>query len=406
MNPGPSTTIHNLRPLVPTVYLPAVLFGIGQGAIAPIVVLSARELGASVGTASLIVALLGLGQLIGDLPAGAFASRVGERRAMILSVILIALALMCCIAATALWMLGAAIAIVGTASAVWGIARHTYLTEVVPYQLRARAMSTLGGSQRIGTFIGPFLGAAAMHAMGTDGAYWIHVTTAVIAAVLVAVLREPVPTRTSSGMHQHDEEDSKGTLGVLAQHFPVFATLGSGILMVGAVRASRQVVIPLWAESIGLGPTTTSIIFGLAGAIDMAMFYPAGKAMDRLGRVWVAVPFMVIMGLSHLLLPLTYSAATLLCVALLMGFGNGMGSGIVMTLGADASPAVGRARFLGGWRLCADLGNAGGPLLISGITVAAALAPAIVTMGLISFAGAAALKRWIPHKTELAAKRN
>ena len=44
-----------------------------------------------------------------------------------------------------------------------------------------------------------------------------------------------------------------------------------------------------------------------------------------------------------------------------MGLGNGISAGVVMTLGADVAPAESRTQFLGGWRLCADLGNAGGP---------------------------------------------
>ena len=59
-----------------------------------------------------------------------------------------------------------------------------------------------------------------------------------------------------------------------------------------------------------------------------------------------------------------------------MGLGNGISAGIVMTLGADASPSKARAQFLAGWRLCSDLGNAAGPLLISAISAVATLAVA------------------------------
>ncbi|MEK8227717.1 hypothetical protein NKG05_18850 [Oerskovia sp. M15] len=38
------------------------------------------------------------------------------------------------------------------------------------------------------------------------------------------------------------------------------------------------------------------MIFGLSGAVDMLLFYPAGKIMDRMGRLWVAVPCMVVLG--------------------------------------------------------------------------------------------------------------
>ena len=106
----------------------------------------------------------------------------------------------------------------------------------------------------------------------------------------------------------------------------------------------------------------------------MLLFYPAGSVMDRLGRKWVAVPSMFVLGLAHLLLPLTHSTVTLTAVALLMGVGNGLGAGVIMTLGADASPPVGRAQFLGAFRLFADTGNGAGPLLLAGATALLGLA--------------------------------
>ena len=63
-----------------------------------------------------------------------------------------------------------------------------------------------------------------------------------------------------------------------------------------------------------------------------------------------------------------------------MGVGNGLGAGVIMTLGADASPPVGRAQFLGAFRLFADTGNGAGPLLLAGATALLGLAPAIVVM--------------------------
>jgi len=86
--------------------------------------------------------------------------------------------------------------------------------------------------------------------------------------------------------------------------------------------------------------------------------------MDRLGRRAVAVPAMVIMGTCFGLLPLTSSVVGVAVDALALGFGNGISSGVVLTLGADASPAAGRNHFLAGWRLTTGLGQAAGPLLV------------------------------------------
>ena len=95
-------------------------------------------------------------------------------------------------------------------------------------------------------------------------------------------------------------------------------------------------------------------------------------------------------------MPLTSSPVSIGAVAALMGLGNGLSAGIVMTLGADASPSIGRAQFLGGWRLCSDLGNAGGPLIISAVSAVATLAVAAYVMGLIALAGSGWLIKWVP----------
>lgn len=382
-----------LLKIAPAVYLPALLYGIGQGAIAPVVALSATHLGASVAVAGLVVAAAGLGQVVGDIPAGALTNRIGERNAMLGATGLVALALAACLLVTNVWGLAIAIGCTGLAGAVWGLARQAYLSEAVPIELRARALSTLGGVQRIGSFIGPFLGAGAMKFLGTDGAYWVHLIAALLACTVLLSLPD-VEGRTRGSRPIAAES----TWGVIRDHFPVLRTLGVGALLVGAVRASRQVVVPLWALHIGLDAQTTSIIFGLSGAVDMLLFYPAGSVMDRMGRKWVAVPSMLVLGFAHLLLPLTHTTGTLTAVALLMGVGNGLGAGVIMTLGADASPPVGRAQFLGAFRLFADTGNGAGPLLLAGASALLGLGPAIVIMAGTGWAAATAMHRWIPKR--------
>ena len=374
-----------------SVYGPTLLFSVGQGAVYPIVALSALELGASVGTASLVVAVLGLGQVLGNLPAGWLAQRLGERRAMVASTALTAPALAACIVAPSVWVLALAIFAAGVAGAVWGLARQSYLTEMVPLHLRARALSTLGGVNRIGMFVGPFLGAVATSFIGIDGAYGLYAMTALMAVGLLVLLPEPAARGVA-------EAPARPTLrAVVVEHAKVLRTLGVACLFVQAVRQARLSVLPLWAASIGLSASETSLVFGLAGAVDMLLFYPAGSVMDRFGRAWIGVPSMLVMGLAHALLPLTSSFWSFTAVALVMGVGNGMGSGLVMTLGADASPSSGRPVFLGAWRLVSDTGAAAGPLTVSAVAAVATLGVASLTIALVGGAAALALHRYTPH---------
>lgn len=381
-----------LRSVAVPAYLPALLYGTGQGAVAPVVALTARELGASVGVAGLVVALLGVGQILGDVPAGAIASRIGEKRAMLLSVVVASGALVACLSATRVATLALAVLVLGSANSVFGLARQAFLTDVIPAHLRARALSTLGGTLRVGAFVGPFVAAPVIGVLGTDGAYVVHLVVAAAVAVVLLTLREP----------EHLSHAARGgepvPIGeVIRANTRVLRTLGVSGLLIGAVRASRQVVVPLWAQSLGLDPVATSVVYGLSGVVDALLFYPSGRVMDLRGRAAVAVPSMLVLGVAHLLLPLTGGEKALVAVALLMGVGNGMGSGVVMTLAADVSPARGRPEFLGVWRIFHDGGMAGGPLLLSAVAGLAGLAPAVLAMGAVGLVSSGLLARWIPR---------
>ncbi len=372
---------------------PSVLFGIGNGAILPVIALSAIDLGASPAMSGLIVALIGFGSLAGNIPAALTTSRHGERRSLIGASALSVLALILCLVASHAAILALGVLIMGLATSVFYLARQTYLIEAVPVYMRARAFSTLGGTQRIGMFIGPFAAAALMHFMGLAGAYWI----AIVALTAAGVLSFAIPELEAQPRTRDSATPKPGMASIAHAHRKVFLTLGSGILLIGAMRASRQIAIPLWADNIGLSPTATAIVFGLVSAMDMLVFYPAGKVMVQYGRLWVALPCTIVLGLSLLAIPLTHGLVSFVLVSILMGFGNGIGSGIVMTLGADASPAVGRTEFLGIWRFIADVGTSAGPFCLSGITALVSLGAGIAATGVFGFVAAAIFWHGLPH---------
>ena len=124
----------------------------------PILALRARELGADVSTAALIVALMGIGSLFASLPAGALVARIGERRVLT-------------VGAPGRRRDGVGRPHrVGPRAGRRGHPQRDDLDGVPdgaaglhdrrgPDAYRARAMSTLGGSMRVGVLIGPLLGA-------------------------------------------------------------------------------------------------------------------------------------------------------------------------------------------------------------------------------------------------------
>ena len=73
-------------------------------------------------------------------------------------------------------------------------------------------------------------------------------------------------------------------------------------------------------------------------------------------------------------------------------------------LGAAVAPPASRSQFLGVWRLCADSGSAGGPLVVSAAAALGSLAAGIATMGALGVAAAAALLRWVPRYSPYATR--
>jgi MFS family permease len=185
---------------------------------------------------------------------------------------------------------------------------------------------------------------------------------------------------------------------VLVAHRRVLGTLGVSALVMGASRASRTAVLPLWADHIGLDATTTSLLFGVGAAVDVALSYPAGRWMDLRGRRPVAVGSLAAFAAAHVALPLTGTVLTLGLVAVLMGVANGLSNGLIMTLGADSAPDDGRAEFLGAFRLCHDTGALAGPLVLAAVTAVATLGLGSIALGALSALGAGGMARWVPRR--------
>lgn len=389
--------------------LPTLLFSIGEGAIIPIIPAVAGDLGATLALAGFISAMLLVGHLLGDIPSGAVVARIGERTAMIAASGIAAVGLF-----TAVWapnpiVLAAGILLVGVAAAAFGLARHAFMTSFVPAQYRARALSTLGGTHRLGMFLGPFLGAGLIHVTGSaSSAFWVHIVGTFGAAIALIVFPDPGSAfgspasrgRRNPGEHEVEQE-AVGLFRTIAANRRVLLTLGSGAALVSALRQARQVVLPLWAVSIGLGDTTTSLVIGIAGAVDFSLFFIGGWIMDRFGRLWTAVPSLLGLGAGHLALAFTHdldgAVGWFVGIAMFLALANGLGAGILMTLGADLADPANPAPFLGAWRFDNDVGGAAAPLGVAALTALVSLPFAVGVIGVLGFVGAVLLRVFVPR---------
>ncbi|WP_439937381.1 MFS transporter [Nocardia sp. N13] len=386
-----TATEFRFRDIWLVAYGPSIVSAIGHGAMMPVLALRARDLGADVSTAAAIVALIGMGQLVASLPAGALVARVGERRALVGAGFLDAVAMAFAALTDSVAALAAAVLLSGVCWTLFLIARQGFMIDVVPVSHRARAMSLLGGSYRVGVLVGPLIGAGLIRLTDLTSVFWLGAAMSVCASLLAATMpdlgEEKRAATKASGGHLP-------VWTVISSHRRVLATLGTAVVILGMSRSLRLSLLPLWADHLGLSASTTSLIFAGAAALDVAFMWPGGWLMDTRGRMVVALPVVLSMAVASLLLPLATATWSVALVMALIACGNGLGSGIVMTLGADAAPAEGRPQFLGAWRLCGDIGNTGGPLLVSAVAAVAPLATACLVVGALVLGGAGWVGYW------------
>ncbi|MCU1534422.1 MAG: major facilitator transporter [Glaciihabitans sp.] len=399
-------------------FLPTLLFSTGEGAIIPIIPHAATHLGSNLAIAGLIAGMIMIGELVGDIPSGWLVARIGERTAMIGAALVAVLGLLVAVFAPSPLLLGIGIFLVGLATAVFALARHAFMTSYVPQSHRARALSTLGGTFRLGYFVGPLLAAGVIQLTGsTSAVFWVDVVGCFGAAIVLLLLKDPTATFNSARapLKQATEgrefvaEESHGLFATIWRNRGVLLKLGTGAALIGALRSSRGVILPLWAVSIALNDSSTALIIGIAGAIDFALFYASGQIMDRWGRLASALPSMIGLGIGHLALAFSHDLPSnvvwFITVAMFMSIANGVGSGILMTLGADLADKRNPAPFLGAWRFTGDLGGAAAPLLVAALTAVASIAIASGVMGVLGLIGAGILLRYVPKYVPHPTKR-
>lgn len=377
------------RKLVLPVYLPSFLFSSAEFGIIPSIPATALLLGADLATAGLITGLLMIGRLVADLPAAKLIDFLGERRAMIVAAAAGAIGILPSLFASNLFMLGAGVFIVGAGSAVFGLARLSWMTEHVPIAIRARALSVLGGMFRAGSFVGPTLAAGVITLFSVQSVYYLPLILCGLAATILMFAKgsEDVVKNSSS---------FKDTFAVARREGKKLATLGVASSILSALRGTRMIGLPLIAVALAIPTEQASLIIGIAGALDFAMFYLSGQIMDRFGRSFAAVPTLAGLGVAHLIVGIAIDANTFLLLALLMSLANGIGSGVIMVLGADLAPPDKRSEFLASYRLLVDFGDAAAPLVLAPLVLAVGITGAMAGFGILGFVGAGLMYKYIP----------
>ncbi|MCY3936483.1 MAG: MFS transporter [Chloroflexi bacterium] len=376
-------------------YLPWVLAAIAQGLILPVLPLHAKELGASFAWVGLVVAGQGIGTLLADLPTSLLLHRFSFKTVALLGLIVIMITRALLFFAPTIAIVLVLCILAGAGRAMFFISQTVYVTDTVAPRRRGRAIAIFGGLMRMGVFIGPVIGGFMGAWLGLRSVFLLNSLLIALALVTFAYLmptRSKAETQAARAVHHHS------LWRMLRQYAPLLRAAGLGQILAMLTRYGRMVIIPLYAnEQLGLGVEFIGLIETFSYGLDMMLFYPAGWVMDRLGRKYAIIPSFVAQGFGLALIPLVASASGILFVAALLGIGNGIGSGTMMTLGSDLAPADARGDFLGVWRFIGDFGMVGGPLVVGNLADLFTLGGSALLLAAASFSAAGIFGLFVPE---------
>jgi MFS family permease len=375
------THAWSLRRLMLPLYFPAFLSYLADGLTTSFIVLYALELGARPAAAGLIAALPHMGTLLFDLPAGRLIDRFNLKQVHTLSALSMGLLLILIRILPGILFFIPLLVLFGAARTSWRICQVAVVRRLVAPEIRGRSLALMGGMVRIGSFLGPVTGGYLASAFGLPALFFIAglllLGTSGTYILLAPSLRAP-----GAAIH------AGGVTGALRRHARVLLTAGTGIVILGVLRAARPVLLPLYGESLGLSLQQIGLMMGVGGLADTLLFYPAGLIYDRFGIKRGAVLCLSLFSAGLLLIPFSSGFYSLLLVAALIGTANGFGSGINMILSAELAPDDEVGGFMGIWKLFTDAGILSGPLIVGLITAVSGLAATPVALGLLGIGGA------------------
>jgi MFS family permease len=359
--------------LLLAVYLPTALLAVAQGVLLLTLPLYAADLGVGYMMISIITSAAAMGTLVTDVPAGVVLHRIGLRRSMLIGCALVVLGTISLTLDLTPGLIVTLRIIAGVGTALWSLSRHSFIAQTIPVARRGSAIALFGGINRIGLFGGPLVGGIIATAFGMNASFLVAGFLGIVGWIAAAVF---IPRDTHGDVRHRGGSSARWAVVRHTMRTNAADISAAGVAQVfgQVIRQGRQLLIPLiGAQQLGLNAAEIGTVLTVAALLAMARFMPAGFIMDRFGRKFTSVPSFAIMAMGIGLVPFAEGFAMLMGASVLIGLGNGLGSGSMMTLGADLAPPEATGEFLGIWRLIGDIGMVTGPLMVGAIAGALSL---------------------------------
>lgn len=414
--------------LLTGLYLPNLLIATTIGMLNFTVPLFGRDLGITYVLVGVAAGGLSIGRMFFDVPSSLVFERLGDRNTVAASFCFMVVAAVGLATARSFEVVVLALLLFGAGISMWNFTRIYFVASNISFTFRGRVSSMFGATQRIGFFAGPILAGFAVALVGFKPTYAMVTVVAAVAMGEFLMSRRgrtatsPIYQKITPGdaappaLGDRRPEDGASPATAASPDLRAAQTLSAEtapspagrkdpghsrrsamsfipfLTLIMVVRNGRYFLMPLYGVSIlHMNAATVGLIVGLSGVVDMVAAYPSGYMQDRYGRAPPTALAFSLFGAGLLLMAFSSDAFLFIASAIVIGLGNGLSAGILLTLGADTSSRYSggaRSRFLGIWNLFGDTGSALGPILMGSVSAAFGLAVSSMSLaGLAVFIG-------------------
>ena len=303
-----------------------ILFDVAfYSAIAPLLPDYVDKLDLGKAAAGILSSAYAAGTLVGALPAGYIASRIGPRRSVIAGLLLLGVSSFVFGLVDNIILLDSARFVQGFAgSLVWSGAL-VWLITTTPEENRGSIIGTALGTAVAGALLGPALGALAA-SIGTEIVFGSVLVIALGLAIAAARMPETASPDTQPMSEVFEVLRSKPVVDA-----SIFVVMPS--LMFGAI----EVLVPLRIDALGGGHGLIAAGFIVGAGIEAGLAPLAGRFSDRMGRRLPYVVGIAVCAASMVVLAVAMTLGVVVASLLLSSLGAGFCFAPAMTRVSDVA---------------------------------------------------------------------